>query len=281
MRRLGLGRLVDAVGVRVAPAVGTFTLEVDGLRLHGNHIGQLYYVRELLESSRESFFVDVLRAAARPGATVVDAGSHLGYVTLQAARAVGPTGRVVAFEPNPRSVDLVRRNAAENGLADRVTVMPLALGAEAGRYAFYLSGGGDTSSLHDPGPSAEMIEVDVVRGDDRLGEGAVDVLKLDVEGAEVDALRGLERTISRSLPGLVVLAECNPEALGRAGTTPEALAQVLRDHGLEVAWIDENARRLEPFDGVPAGEGYVNLVAAVPEAGIWRRYRGGEPLPSS
>ena len=74
LRRVGLGRVVEAVGARVAST--DFEVEVDGLRLAGDHLGQLYYVREVLESGREGYFVELVREAARPGATVLEAGAH-------------------------------------------------------------------------------------------------------------------------------------------------------------------------------------------------------------
>ena len=101
LRAVGLGRVVDRIGRRIAPSVGTFDVEIDGLRLHGDHIGQLYYVRELLESDRETTFVGLLKSSISAEMTVVEGGAHMGYVTLQAARAVGPSGRVIAFEANP------------------------------------------------------------------------------------------------------------------------------------------------------------------------------------
>ena len=134
--------MVDRIGRRIAPRVGTFDVEIDGFRLHGDHIGQLYYVRELLESGREATFIALLKSSIGVGMTVVEAGAHMGYVTLQSARAVGPSGRVFAFEANPRAVPLIERNLSVNGLKGRVTVVPLALADVPGRHAFFLSGGG-------------------------------------------------------------------------------------------------------------------------------------------
>jgi FkbM family methyltransferase len=257
LRRVGLGRVVDAVGARVAST--DFEVEVDGLRLSGDHIGQLYYVREVLESGREGYFVELLREAARPGATVLEAGAHIGYVTLQAARAVGPSGRVIAFEPNPRTLPVLRRNLEANGLADRVEIVELALGSAPGRASFFLTPAGDESSLHGRAASGDVVEVEVDAADAQLGEAAVDVVKLDVEGGEVEALRGMRALLRRASP--VVFAECNPEALAAAGTSVGDLLGELEALDYEVRWIDEAARELRPLDEPWAGE-YVNLRCA-------------------
>jgi FkbM family methyltransferase len=260
LRGLGLGSVVDRVAPHVAPAVGNFEIEIDGLRLHGDHIGQLYYVRELLESGRERTFVDLLRAAIPSGGTVLEAGGHIGYMTLQAARAVGPVGTVITFEPNPRTAPVIERNLEANGFSDRVSVVQLALGDAKGRHAFYLSGGGDTSSLHRPDGETELVEVDVTTLDAWLDPAVrVDVVKLDIEGAEVAALRGMERTLRSATPGLVVFAECNPPMLERFGSSARELVDILRGHGLDVRWIDEVQGSVRPFDEVDWSHGYVNL----------------------
>lgn len=257
LRRVGLGRVVDAVGARVAST--DFEVEIDGLRLTGDHIGQLYYVREVLESGREGYFVELVREAARPGTTVVEAGAHIGYVTLQAARAVGPSGRVVAFEPNPRTLPVLRRNLEANGFDDRVEVVAVALGSAPGRASFFLTAAGDESSLHGDAEPGDVVQVEVDTGDARLGDTDAGVVKLDVEGGEVDALRGLRGLLRRSRP--VIFTECNPEALEAAGTSVDELLVELEGLDYEVRWIDEEARRLRPLDEPWAGE-YVNLRCA-------------------
>jgi FkbM family methyltransferase len=260
LRRIGLGPIVDRVGRRIAPSVGTFDVEIDGLRLHGDHIGQLYYVRELLESDREATFVGLLKSSIGEGMTVVEAGAHMGYVTLQSARAAGPTGRVLAFEPNPRAVPLIERNLAVNGLAARATVVPLALADIPGRRAFYLSGGGDTSSLHAPESASERIEVDVTTLDTWLDPAVrVDVVKLDIEGGEAAALRGMRETLERARPELIVFAECNPPLLERSGSSADELVAILRGHGLDVLWIDEEQGLARPLPEIDWSHGYVNL----------------------
>jgi FkbM family methyltransferase len=260
LRKVGLGRLVDTVASRLAPAVGTFDIDIDGFRLHGDHIGQLYYVRELLESGREETFVGLLKSSIGAGMTVVEAGAHMGYVTLQCARAAGPTGRVIAFEANPRAVPLIERNLSANGLDARVTVVPLALGDIPGRHAFYLSGGGDTSSLREPEGASERVEVAVTTLDTWLDPTViVDVVKLDIEGGEVAALRGMSESLERAGPNLIVLAECNPPLLEQFGSSTDELVGILRGHGLDVRWIDEERKSLRPLDEVDWSHGYVNL----------------------
>ena len=87
----------------------------------------------------------------------------------------------------------------------------------------------------------------------------VDVVKLDIEGGEVAALRGMRETLSRAGPGLVVFAECNPSMLERSGSSASELIEVLRGQGLDVRWIDESRGSTRPLDEVDLSHGYVNL----------------------
>lgn len=261
-RRAGLGPLVDRLAPAALRSLGPFTATVDGLVLHGANLGQQHYVREL-QDRREATLLRLLLEAVPPGGTVLDGGAYLGWLSLQAARAAGPQGRVVAVEPHPVSAGLLARNVAANGLEGRIEPVRAALGPAAGTAAFHLSGGGDTSSLHNRVGDVETIEVEVVAGDDLLGPDAVlDVIKLDLEGGEVGALRGLERTIARSRERLTLFVECNPELLRGAGTSAGELVGRIRDAGLEVAWIDEDAGEPVPWDSRPWRGAYVNLVCS-------------------
>ena len=253
-RRLGLGALVD----RAAPLVGRpferFELDVDGVRLAGTELAHLHYVRELLEQGREQTFVRLLAEAVPPGGTVLEGGAHLGFVTVHAARAAGPAGRVHVFEPNAAVHEALNQNLAANGVAERVQIHAAALGERPGRSHFYASG--ETSSLVEAVAGAQRVDVDVVRGDDVIA-GLVDVIKLDIEGGELAALRGMERLVAGAR---TIFLELNPELLERSGASRDELLAWLAARGLEVEWIDEANGWTAPLPA-PTTEAYVNVVA--------------------
>jgi FkbM family methyltransferase len=244
LRRLGLSRVVDAVAARVGSRLLPFEIAVDGLFLTGDRIGELYYVRELVDSNPDKYFCELFVEAIRPGATVFEGGAYIGYLTMQAARAAGASGRVVSVEPDPRTARTLRANISRNGYAGTVEVVDGALGAETGRASFHMTEGGSTSSLHAPGHAAEATEVELVVGDDLVDEAAV--VKLDVEGNEPAALRGMRRLIERSHP--IIFCECNREMLSAAGSSPEELRLELERLGYAARWIDEEARELRSLD---------------------------------
>jgi FkbM family methyltransferase len=191
---------------------------------------------------------------------VLEGGAHIGYVTLQAARAVGPHGRVICFEPNPRTIPVLERNVAANGFQERVRIVRAALGSVPSRAELHLTEGGDASSLHGEGGTADVVVVDVTTADSAVSApAAVDVVKLDVEGAEVEALRGMRALLDRSAPGPVLFVECHPDLLRAAGTSEGELVSLLDELDFEVRWIDEAGRRLRRLDEREGTEGYVNL----------------------
>jgi FkbM family methyltransferase len=258
-RRLGLGSLVD----RLAPLIGRpferFELDVDGVRLAGTELAHLHYVRELLEHGREQTFVRLLAEAVPSGGVVIEGGAHLGYVTVHAARAAGPAGRVITFEANPTVLDVLQANLTANGVAECVEVVPKALGDAGRRTRFYVSSGGEMSSLFAPPVDSVPVDVEIVRADEVVS-GPVDVVKLDIEGGELAALRGMEGLFDAAQPRALFL-ECNPESLERAGTSAEELFAWLAAHGFEVEWIDEARGRTAPLTE-PWSEAYVNLRCA-------------------
>jgi FkbM family methyltransferase len=186
----------------------------------------------------------VLTRLLAPGMMFVDVGAHVGLLTLAGARAVGPHGRVLALEPTPATFELLVRALAINGVGGRVLAQCLACGARRERRAFHLATVLGHSSLLAPTPGsseqvARVIEVDVVLLDDIVPAGnCVDVVKIDVEGTELDVLAGMTRIIRES-PDLAIIAEFGPAHLARAGITPDAWFKAFYMHGLEAYAIHE------------------------------------------
>jgi FkbM family methyltransferase len=254
-RRLGLGAIIDRAAPIVSRPFERFVLDVDGVQIGGTDLAQLHYVRELRELGRERTFVRLLAEAIPSGGAVVEGGAHLGFVTVHEARAVGPHGRVVVFEPNVRVLGVLRENLLANDVEDRVEIVPKALGDSPGSARFFMRG--DESSLYEPSGEADLVEIEVVRADDLI-DGAVDVIKLDVEGGELAALRGMERFMTAERPPRALFLECNPILLERAGSSTDELLAWLREHAYQVEWIDEvNGRTVSIAE--PWNEQYVNL----------------------
>jgi FkbM family methyltransferase len=260
LRKIGLGGLLDRAASGMSSQLGQMTTEFEGFTIHTSQVGHVYYMRDLLEDEHDRYFRKLLVEAIPEGGTVLEGGAHLGVMTLFAARAAGSGGRVFTFEPNAETLPILQQNVDANGFTDRVTVVPLGLSAEEATHTFYVSGGGETSSLHDPGTASHSITITTVPADDWFPtDTRLDVVKLDIEGNEVEAVRGMQRLLRDAGPGITVFAECNPEMLKRAGQSPESLIAALQDCNLKVEWIDDVEGRVRAIDHEMLRRGYVNF----------------------
>jgi FkbM family methyltransferase len=148
----------------------------------------------------------------QPGMTVLDIGAHHGLYSLLASKRVGPSGRVFSFEPSPRERRALHLHLALN-LCRNVTVQGVALGSEETEATLHVVQGSQTgcNSLRPPEviSSTASIRVRVTSLDAWLklnNIGKVDFIKLDVEGAELEVLKGAERLLDNR-PRPVILAE--------------------------------------------------------------------------
>jgi FkbM family methyltransferase len=204
------------------------------------------------EISETRLFQSVLR----PGMTFIDVGANIGYYTLLGGRMVGPSGAVHAFEPNPAVRERLSANVALNGLTN-VDVEGRAMTRTSGTVRFYVSAiehnSGISSIVPNNGLEDVGREVPCVSLDDfaaSLGGRRVDVLKMDIEGAELDVIEG-GRGLLDSAEAPVLLFESfkvEPllEALTRFGYHVRRLHYTL-EGGLELPRADEPVKSL--FDG--------------------------------
>lgn len=223
---------------------------------------------ELLTGRHERETMAVLDGLVRPSAIMLDVGAHVGYYARRYAPVVGVAGRIFAFEPHPRTFAMLGRNMQKFA---NVTPMQVALAEVAGTAVLHdyliMSASG---SLHydetmvalqqahmhegDVAPrigqefQPQTFTVQTMSGDDFLAEqgiSRVDVIKMDIEGAEIGALRGLRQTIARS-PGLKLVMEYNPAALQAFGHDPaRALAEVCALGFQQVQVIEANGELTE------------------------------------
>ena len=226
------------------------------------------------EASEERFCETHLGA----GDTMVDVGGNIGLYALLAAKLVGDTGTVHSFEPEPRNAARLRANLALNGFAN-VEVFEAAVYSEPGTVALNVFDARFNAwhsigrpSLPDPADARRTIEptetrdVPAVTLDDhcaRHGMSRIDLLKIDVEGAEVDVLGGA-RTLLASHAVRAILFEISLpqiEALGHAADAPFTL---LREHGYRCFELAPDGGPGAPVATTTTR--YANYVALAPAA---------------
>ena len=226
-------------------------ISIGGFSLCGDRTAHGSYLRALAALREPRLATELFTDAIPRNGSVVHGGAYIGYHALLAARRVGSRGSVMAFEADPVNYRALRANVRRNRYSDRIKALPLGIA------------GWDS-------PDARTLSLDST-----IGGHSIDVIKLSSAGREVEALRGMRRTLELS-PGAHLFVECNPRALIRAGSGVAALLEELRGLGLWPQVIDEFQRELTPVgDWLATSSGPVQLYCepAAPR-GLVDRVRG-------
>lgn len=199
------------------------------------------YVTASYCDTYEERSIELLKQAIRPGMTFVDVGANIGYFAVMASRMVGPSGKVYAVEPSPKSIALLEKNLALHK-ASNVTVLKVGAGDKTATMTLQLTAEQQNDSLFAIPAYSRAIgttEVQIERLDTLIS--TADMVKMDVQGFEIEALDGMTGIIERS-PGLKFLVEWHAVGLEAAGHDPEELLDWFLSHGLTIAGvIDDHA----------------------------------------
>jgi FkbM family methyltransferase len=246
------------------------------LRLHVHGEADRFVSRRIREEGIwEPYETSLVLAALQPGDVFVDVGANIGYFPVIAADRVGPRGRVLAFEPDPENYRLLNENlelndcrkvvtAFEAGLADRNAAGQLFLSEDnAGDHRIFAAGG-----------ARRKLPVKLYNGSDFLRHRLqrLDLLKVDVQGAEYAVMAGL-LPLLRELPRLPrIILELTPLSLHQAGSSGRALLELLAtlgqpgwiidhiEHRLVACSCGELARWCDDVDAVAGDAGFMNIL---------------------
>ena len=189
----------------------------------------------------------LLESLVHPGDTVLDLGANIGYFTLLFARWTGANGRVLAFEPDPVNFSFVKRNLEANAY-HHVEPHPMAVSDKSGQLRLYVCAynRGDHRS-YDPGESRQVVEIEAVTLDHLLGPNFpnVDFIKMDIQGAEGLAVRGMQKLLSAQ-EKIVMFIEFWPSAMATAGVTAHEMLAMLEAGGFHFEELDEASGKLCP-----------------------------------
>jgi FkbM family methyltransferase len=214
-------------------------------------------VRSLVAPTAEPELWGWLKENIRPGDAVLDVGSFLGIYAIIEARWAGPTGRVLAFEPTPSTVTTLQRHLRINDLADRISVIPVALGATLGRVELhehsdpYRNAVGVTDPLGQ-GTGTQWIEqttLDVVCEEKRFTPTLV---RMDVQGFERAVLMGAKKVIEAGRGRLRMVLEVHPQLWPLQGFGVPEFESTLTELGLRARPLRQGGPLYEP-------DGHVSL----------------------
>lgn len=203
----------------------------------------------------------VFRDVLRPGMHVVDIGANIGYFTMLSAALVGPAGSVLAVEPNPANARMLEASRRLNGFA-HVTVLQAAAGRTTGMLAINTSFSNGTTSAIEAGRELAAASVACLAIDRLVDAGRpVGLIKLDVEGAEYNALLGCQAMLRRDRPVLVF--EFGPGQMPSiSGVTGEEMLRWLVAEGYGFDVIRHDAAPL------PAGPDAAAVMRAYEASGV-------------
>jgi FkbM family methyltransferase len=204
----------------------------------------------------------LIRTILFPGAVVVDAGANIGIYSRFFSDCVGSTGFVHAFEPSPENF---RRLQSTTRKLSNVRLSQAAVGERSGRSHLYLSDNLNVDHRAYPpeGDSRKTVPIDVIALDDYFRPGDhVELIKLDVQGYELHALRGANRVLQENSATKVIL-ELWPYGLRQAATPWADLIAALEEKGMVIRQLSSNG--LTPFRQQLVRESvdwYTNLFAS-------------------
>ena len=166
---------------------------------------------------REPEFMDIITEELTEGMVAFDLGANIGYITLIMADKVGESGHVYAVEPNPRNFAILNKNIQMNNYSERISTYQQAISNKNGTCSFFLSSSSNLGSLSATNNTKESIDVKVQTGDTFLSDKLQpDFIKMDIEGAEVEAIEGMLKTLEKKRGVVKILMEThsmyyNPE----------------------------------------------------------------------
>jgi FkbM family methyltransferase len=218
-----------------------------------------WYVDERLD-------IEVFQKHLKTGMTFVDLGANVGFYTFLARSIIGQKGRVFAFEPYPRNAELIRASIGENNsFHNNVTLVEAAVSDKNGKASLYLSpdASSENSLLdlefrydHDAKKEEGLgrkgqqekraITVDVVTVDDyfekKVGDTKVDFIKMDIEGSEYRAFKGMSNKVLRDNDRMILMLEFWPNGFRKDNHDPyeflETLAKSPGGGGFDIQLID-------------------------------------------
>jgi len=221
-----VARVLEGVQVTVKRLGLTFDLNLS------DNLQRILY----LAGTYEPDFLAFLESELSPGDVYIDVGAHIGLDAFVVARRLAGSGRVVCFEPSPDSAAAIGKGGLRNGLASVITIVKCGLGSEEGTLLLragpeYAEDDQGTRSRYNSG--RVVVEAPLCRFDDWAAAthlDRMDVVKLDVEGCEYDALAGMEKSL-RSLRPRSVVVEVNEYRMRQADISAEMLDNLLSGFG--------------------------------------------------
>jgi FkbM family methyltransferase len=212
----------------------------------------LQFALEIIFGNYEKEYCDLLPQFLKEGDLVLDVGANIGYFSLKFSKYIGENGYVIAFEPNPETFSILQKNTKNR---KNVECLNLGLSEENDSLNLFVANNNiNTASFLSEYPAEHLLEheksvadikkykVDLVNGTSFLHKrkiNSINFLKIDVEGWEINVLKGLDAVI-KSSPGLVIFIELNMLSQEMSGYKPDDLFKYIIGLGFQIFYLNDN-----------------------------------------
>jgi FkbM family methyltransferase len=186
----------------------------------------------------------VIQSLFKSGTVFVDAGANVGLYSIRASKAIGKGGVVHAIEPHPAVHSILKSNIANNH-CENILTWEVALGEVGGTARLYNSTEPGSHSLLG-GESNEGNVVKVLSLDEIIGDRRLDLVKLDLEGSELLALKGMKKILGRRKKPILIMEFCS-DWFVKSQAPPSEILALLESYGYRIKAIDDQ-KRMGPFD---------------------------------
>lgn len=176
---------------------------------------------------------EAIEGILEEGDVFVDLGANIGFFTLIAARIVGESGKVFAFEPTPGTKKFLTRNVSENDFDDRVVIEGYAVTDKCGKARFNVTELSECNSICDSeDANTNVIEVDTISLDEYFLKtpSSINLIKMDIEGQEFPAMRGMKEIVKAN-PDIKIIFEYHKQHIKENNLASVEIFQLLEDYG--------------------------------------------------
>lgn len=202
-------------------------------------------IKSICEFDPEPLVGDLMDLKLESGSVAIDLGGHYGVVSVYLSSLVGSEGRVITFEADQKNFEILKQNLEFNEVSN-VEVLNLGVYDRTGTLEFH-SGGSYTSSFHETSyveknlKKYDITQMQVVTLDERLTDlDRLDFIKIDIEGSEVEAIRGGKNILGRFFPRLIIETH-----IVAGKSTADEVEKLLREIGYR------NIQRKEDVENMP------------------------------
>ena len=209
----------------------------------------------------EPYTTEVIKQNISNGDIVMDIGANIGYFTLIMAKGIRENGKVFSFEPEPKNFELLKKNVEINNYSN-VILEKKAIGNKTGIAKLYLADRKNNifySGMHRIFRSdlvsqiSNPVSINIIKLDDYLQDlksiKKIRLIKIDVEGAEFDVLKGMSKMLDEN-KGIKIVMEFSSENLEDYGSNPSDVMDFLINKGFKLSIINEVEKRMEEVTGI-------------------------------